>query len=125
MEQLEFDFILPRGYKDLDGTVHRAGKMRLAEAIDEIIALDDPRVQKSEAYLPVILFSRVITSLGTLDIITPDIVEKLYVSDFAYLEDVYMRINGVENLVVAAVCPHCQNQFQLQVSPLSNAIQTE
>jgi len=123
MEQLEYDFILPRGYKDPDGLIHREGKMRLAEAIDEIQAIDDPRVQANEAYLPVILFTRVVTQLGNIPAITPEIFEKLYVTDFAYLEDLYMRINGIENLVVAAVCPHCKEQFQLQVSPLDNAAQ--
>lgn len=123
MEQVDFDFILPRGYKDAEGQVHREGIMRLAEAIDEIQAIDDPRVQASEAYLPVILFSRVVSRLGSLPAVTPEIIEKLYVTDFAYLEDLYTRINGIENIVVAAVCPHCEGQFQLQVSPVDNAAQ--
>ena len=121
MEQLEFDFILPRGYKDPDGMIHKEGRMRLAEAIDEIQTFSDPRVQANEAYLPVILFSRVVTQLGSIPAVTPQIMEKLYVTDFAYLEDLYTRINGTENLVVAAVCPHCKGQFKLQVSPLDDA----
>ena len=123
MQQVEFDFILPRGYKDSNGQMHREGKMRLAETIDEIQSIDDPRVQVNEAYLPVILFSRVVTQLGNLPAVTPEIIEKLYVTDFAYLEDLYTRINGLENIVVAAVCPHCKGQFQLQVSPVDNAAQ--
>ncbi len=128
MEQLmaqtvEFDFVLPRGYQDQNGAVHRAGKMRLAEAIDEIESLNDARVQANEAYLPVILFSRVITRLGSLPVVTAQVVERLYITDFVYLEDLYTRINGRENITVAAVCPHCNGQFQLQVSPLNNADQ--
>lgn len=118
---VEYDFVLPRGYLDSSGKVHRDGKMRLAEAIDEIEAYNDPRVNANEAYLPVILFSRVITQLGNLPAITPQIVEKLYITDFVYLEDLYTRINGRENITVAAICPHCNGQFQLQVSPINNS----
>ena len=32
--QEEFDFTLPRGYRDMDGNLHREGKMRLANAAD-------------------------------------------------------------------------------------------
>ena len=94
--------------------------MRLAEAIDEIEAINDPRVQANEAYLPVILISRVITHLGSLPAITTHMIERFSVSDFTYLEDLYTRINGKEDIVVAAVCPYCNGQFQLQVAPLNN-----
>lgn len=119
--QSEYDFTLPRGYTDAAGNVHREGKMRLSEAIDEIEALDDPRARVNEAYLPVALFSRVITRLGNLQAVTPQVIERLYVADFTYLEDLYMRINSKENITLAAICPNCSTQFQLQVAPLSNA----
>lgn len=121
MEQpVDFDFYLPRGYRDANGMIHREGHMRLAEAIDEIEAINDPRVQLNEAYLPIVLFSRVITQLGSLPVITAEVIERLYISDFVYLEDLYSRINGHETVTVAAVCPHCSGQFQLQVAPLEN-----
>jgi hypothetical protein len=116
----EFDFTLPRGYTDSTGVIHREGKMRLAVALDEIDALKDPRVMDNDAYLPVILLSRVITRLGNLDSVTPQIIEHLYVADFSYLEDLYLRINSHENMIVAAVCPNCSTEFQLQVAPLNN-----
>ena len=59
----EFDFVLPAGYLDETGTLHREGRMRLATAADEILPLKDPRVQSNPAYLVVILLSRVITHL--------------------------------------------------------------
>ena len=62
----EYAFVLPRGYVDGTGTVHRDGVMRLATARDEIIPQRDPRVRENEAYLTVLLLSRVITKLGTL-----------------------------------------------------------
>jgi hypothetical protein len=121
-QAVEFDFVLPRGFLGADGLVQRTGRMRLAEALDEIAALNDPRVQSNEAYLPVVLFSRVVTALGTLSVVTPQVIERLYVSDFTYLEDLYSRINGSENITVAATCPHCQGQFKLQVAPLNHSL---
>jgi hypothetical protein len=120
LKPVEFDFYLPRGYRDANGTIHQDGRMRLAEAMDEIEAINDPRVQLNEAYLPVVLFSRVITRLGGIPVISTEVIERLFISDFLYLEDLYSRINGHETVTVAAVCPHCSGQFQLQVAPLEN-----
>jgi len=59
-----FPFTLPKGYLSPAGQIHREGVMRLATALDEIESIQDPRVRHNEAYLPVVLLSRVITSLG-------------------------------------------------------------
>src|SRR5512144_776364 len=64
--QTEYAFLLPRGYVDAQGTVHRDGVMRLATARDEITPQRDPRVRENESYLTVLLLSRVVTKLGTL-----------------------------------------------------------
>jgi hypothetical protein len=57
--QTEIEFELPKGYVDDTGTLHRRGGMRLATAADEILPLRDPRVQQNEAYIVVIVLSRV------------------------------------------------------------------
>ncbi len=88
-------------------------------ALDEIESLKDPRVLANEAYLPVVLLSRVVTRLGDLAQIGPQIIEGLFAVDLAYLEDLYMRLNSPEKVVVSAVCPQCSTQFHLQVAPLS------
>ena len=51
--------MLPRGYVDGSGTVHRDGSMRLATARDELIPLRDDRVRENPAYLTVVLLARV------------------------------------------------------------------
>ena len=48
--QTEFEFTLPQGYTDDEGTLHREGRMRLATAADEIEPLQDPRVQSNSSY---------------------------------------------------------------------------
>jgi hypothetical protein len=115
---MEFHFVLPRGYVDSAGQLHREGIMRLATALDEIEPMQDPRVVANESYLPVLLLSRVVTRLGHLPVVTPRIIEGLFASDLAYMQDLYQRINATEQVVVAAVCPHCNTAFQLQVAPL-------
>ena len=40
--------------------------MRLSVALDEIEAVNEPRVQENEAYLPVALLSRVVSRLGPI-----------------------------------------------------------
>lgn len=121
--QTLFEFSLPRGYLDSAGQVHRQGSMRLATAGDEIHSLQHPQVLSNEAYLPVILLSRVITQLGELESITPQVVEGLFAGDLAYLEDLYMRLNGYTSVTLGATCPHCQRQFQLQVAPIDSSLE--
>jgi hypothetical protein len=96
MIQTEYEFTLPIGYQDEEGTLHREGTMRLATAADEILPLRDPRVQANEAYLIVILLSRVVTRLGLVSQVNPKVIENLYAADLAYLQDLYNRINRVE-----------------------------
>jgi len=91
--QTEFDFTLPRGYIDNSGTLHRTGRMRLATAIDEIAPMRDPRVRANQAYLVIILLSRVITKLGSVEVIDTGVIENLFSADLAFLQDTYRSIN--------------------------------
>lgn len=124
MLQTEFPFVLPMGYADPEGTLHREGTMRLATAFDEIAPLRDPRVHTNPAYLLVILLSRVVTRLGTVQAINPKVVEALFAADLAYLEDFYRRINQSGHALVRAQCPHCEQHFELEVSPPGGASAT-
>jgi hypothetical protein len=114
--QTEYEFTLPMGYADEDGTLHKEGKMRLATAADEILPMKDPRVQNNPAYLTVILFSRVVISLGDLKMINPRIIEGLFTVDFAYLQDMYNRINQNGSNTIKAVCPKCEHEFDIEVT---------
>lgn len=118
MLQTEFAFTLPLGYVDTEGNLHRDGVMRLATAFDEIAPLKDPRVQSNPAYLLVILLSRVITRLGTVEYLNPKIIEGLYAADLAYLQDLYRRVNETGHNLVRAQCPHCEQQFELELTSL-------
>lgn len=115
----EYTFVLPHGYVDPQGQLHRNGRMRLATALDEIEPSDDARVQANVRYLPILLLSRVVTQLGQLPAVTIEVVERLYAIDLAYLEDLYQRINTPQPIIAGTVCPYCNNPFQLQVAPIA------
>jgi hypothetical protein len=115
MLQTEFEFVLPKGFVDGQGVVHREGRMRLATAMDEITPLRDPRVRANEAYLVVILLSQVITRLGTMSRVTPETIESFFAADLAYLQDFYRQINEVSAHRVMVVCPNCGHEFEEEV----------
>ncbi|RDS80842.1 hypothetical protein DWU98_12910 [Dyella monticola] len=92
----EFEFTLPIGYVDAEGTLHRDGVMRLATAGDEMLPLKDHRVQANPAYLAIIILSRVVVRLGRLDMINTKVIEGLFAQDFAYLQQFYNQINQVD-----------------------------
>ena len=111
--ETEFEFELPKGYVDKNGDVHKRGTMRLATAADEILPMRDPRVQQNAGYLTIILLSRVITRLGTLNSINTHVIEGLFTMDLAYLQDLYQRINMSDMPSYKVVCPHCNQQIEV------------
>ena len=111
----EFDFVLPRGYVDGDGRVHRTGAMRLATARDELLPLYDGRVKERPEYLSVVLLARVVTRLGDVDV-TDWVIEHLFASDLAFLQDLYRRINQEGHTRAALQCPACQHDFTVDLS---------
>jgi hypothetical protein len=120
MFQTEYDFTLPMGYLDDEGTLHRDGVMRLATAADELEPLKDARVQRNPAYLTVILLSRVVTRLGSLDQVTPRTVEGLFAADLAFLQSTYNSINGGGD-GLPVVCPACDHAFEVAHDPVGGS----
>lgn len=116
--QTEFQFTLPLGYVDREGNVHRQGTMRLATAMDEITPLNDMRVQSNDAYLVIVLLSRVVTSLGTLRHINTSVIENLFAADLAYLQEFYRQINETGKTTRPMTCPHCNEEFELDLANL-------
>jgi phage FluMu protein gp41 len=94
--QTEFEFLLPKGYLDESGNLHRKGVMRLATAMDEIVPLRDPRVRSNPAYVTVMILSRVITHLGAVDEVSPRVIEQFFACDLNYLQKFYRQINELE-----------------------------
>ncbi len=115
----EFDFVLPRGYVDASGVLHRAGVMRLATARDELVPLRDDRVRENPAYLSVVLLARVITRLGGVTDVHAGVVEDLFASDLAFLQDLYRRVNAEGHTRAAVTCPNCQHDFGVDIAGMA------
>ncbi|MCR6487822.1 phage tail assembly protein [Amycolatopsis sp. OK19-0408] len=112
----EYPFTLPRGFVDERGVLHRDGVMRLATARDEIATQTDPRVRQNPAYLTVLLLERTLTRLGSLAVVDSLVVECLFASDLAFLQDLYRRINQSGHTEVDVTCPRCRHDFAVDVA---------
>lgn len=111
----KFEFTLPKGLVDAEGTVHRQGIMRLATAKDELAVQKDWRVQQEPAYEMLVRLSRVITRLGELSDLTPTLLENLFTVDLVYLQEFYNRINQQGDPLIPVQCPQCQAQFDVEL----------
>jgi hypothetical protein len=111
----EFPFNLPKGFVDEDGKVHKSGLMRLATARDEILPLQDYRVQSNRAYLVILLLSRVITRIGDIDKISVEHVENLFSTDLAYLQEFYRKINEEGAPKHKVTCTKCSHEMEIDM----------
>ena len=97
------------------------GLMRLATAMDEITPLRDMRVRSNQAYLVIILLSRVIVRLGTLPQVTTGVIENLFAADLAYLQAFYRQINEEGVSTIKVTCPDCKAQIEVDLSDLGGS----
>lgn len=116
----EVSFTLPKGYVDTAGTLHREGTMRLATARDEIEPLRDAEVRQNEAYLSVLLLARVVTRLGGVADVTPEVIEGLYAADFDHLQRLYERLNTDGEAVGSVTCPSCSHAFEVDLTEIED-----
>ena len=112
----EYPFVLPRGYVDGGGQVHRSGAMRLATARDELSAHAEPLVRHNGAYLSVFLLATTVTVLGALPVVDAAVVENLFAADLAFLQDLYRRINQQAHSEADVTCPHCGTPFLIDLA---------
>jgi hypothetical protein len=120
MLQTEFEFTLPHGYIDTQGNLHRRGTMRLATALDEIEPLQDARVRANQAYLSILVLSRVITRLGDIRPVNAATMEGLFSADMMYLQNLYIQVNDAGTSIVETQCPACATRFALDLAGESN-----
>ncbi len=119
--QTEFEFTLPVGYLDPNGALHKQGVMRMATAMDEIIPLRDARVRSNQAYLAIVLLSRVVTRLGSLQAVSTTIIENLFAADLAFLQSLYLSINETGKTTVTVTCPNCQTDHEVDLTELGGS----
>lgn len=116
----EHAFTLPKGYADPAGAIHAEGTMRLATARDEIEPLRDPAARQNEAYLTVLLLARVVTRIGDVTEVTPELIEGLYAADFDHLQRLYERLNTDGETVGSVSCPACAHAFEVDLGEIED-----
>ena len=68
--------------------------MRLATTRDELEPLRDPSISgPDDPHLTILVLSRVIVSLGSMTTVSTDVIENLYASDLAYLQEFHTAID--------------------------------
>jgi phage FluMu protein gp41 len=93
----QVEFVLPKGLLTAEGTLHQRGVMRSATAADEFAVQKDPVLQTNPAQAVLLMLSRVITQLGTLENISPAQLENLFTPDLEYLQTLFNRLNPKES----------------------------
>jgi hypothetical protein len=79
---------------DGQGRLHKTGTMRLATARDELEPLRDPTVQgPDDPRLTILVLTRVVETLGSMELVTSYDIEGLFAVDLAFLQDFYGVIN--------------------------------
>ena len=59
--------------------------------------------------------AQVVTRLGTLPSITPQVIEGMFASDLAFLQDLYRRVNQEGTSQAAVTCPECHHEFTVEI----------
>jgi hypothetical protein len=97
--QTQVEFILPKGLLTADGTLHQRGVIRSATAADEFAVQKDALVQDNPARAVLLMLSRVVIQLGTLESITIAQLENLFTLDLDYLQTLFNRLNPPESVL--------------------------
>ncbi len=65
-----------------------------------------------------VLLARVITRIGTLtdEAVNASVVENLFASDLAFLQDLYRRVNSEGHTLAAVTCPACNERFSVDLA---------
>lgn len=114
----EFPFVLPRGFLDAEGRLHRVGAMRPATSRDELEPLEVPEARgPDDPHLPLVVLARVITGLGTFGRVSPRDLEGFDAADLDYLKEVYRIVNQGSTEEVRGLLTHLPRS----TTPVSDA----
>ena len=80
-----------------------------------MVSQRDDRVRENANYLAVVLIGRVVNNIGDVDDIHSGVIENLFASDLAYLQDLYRRINQDGHAHVRVECPDCSTEFAIDL----------
>ena len=109
-------FYLPLGL-NVDGVLHRKGKMHLTTTMDELEVQAAEEVAMNSRYRDILLLASVIDEIGEVTNVTKDTIMNLYEADFLYLQLLYKQVNG-DNSLISTKCPECGQNFEFSLAEL-------
>ena len=68
------------------------------------------------AYLTVVLLARVVERIGEVTDVHAGVIENLFASDLAFLQDLYRRVNQEGHAHAAVTCPSCAEEFTVDLT---------
>jgi hypothetical protein len=108
--QREFEAVLPIGYTDAQGQVHRQAVLRKMRGHEEAL-LYDPTLNAGR--LVTELIRSCLLRLGELDQLDSETVSRLYVADRSYLLLELRRITLGDQMLTSYQCPRCGGDVQV------------
>lgn len=100
--------------------------MRLATARDELEPLRDPTVSgPDDPRLTILVLTRVVETLGTMELVTSHDIEGLFAVDLAFLQDFYGVINFGNQEEYDALMRAQENSDLLGVNPVAPVVEPE
>ncbi len=81
-----------------------------------LLPLIDARVRENQAFLSVVLLGRVVTRLGDVPSVSDSVIENMWASDVAFLQDIYRRINTEGHTRAEVFCPSCEKEFTVDLA---------
>jgi hypothetical protein len=103
-QQREFEAVLPVGYADASGAIHRRAVLRKMRGHEEALFYD---ASLSAGRLVTELIRGCLVRLGDVDAVTADLVAGLYSADRNYLIVELRRITLGDRLQASYTCPGC------------------
>lgn len=106
---MEFNYILPIGYKAPDGKTHREVIVKEMCGYDEEWAFNAAKTQQPLVAL-IGLLERLIVSIGEIKPVTQEVIKSLLVGDLNYLVTVVRCVSLGKDLEFSIQCPNCKKQ---------------
>lgn len=106
VQAVGYKVMLPVGYTDGDGTVHREATLRKMTGKEEAL-MADPRLRKNGGRLMTMLLANCVTAIGTLARVDAEVTARLYSADRNYLLMELRRATFGDELEASYTCPHC------------------
>lgn len=112
----EFEFELPKGYRDKEGNILKKGKLRHPNGLDREIL--DGVARKNLGHANTLMLTRCITELEGKKV-DDDMIRNLSMKDRNYLLEVMKEHDFGVNLVVDVECPTCYETFKATLNAVN------